>query len=313
MQIVLLDTFRTPKHMAAMIAEVFPQFGEYRSYENTTLENIAERAHMAEVILVNKAELGLEHFKLLPNLKYVIVIATGYENVDVKAAASLNIPISNIPGYSSDIVAQHAVALLLELTNHVGKTSHVVMKEHKWQGVSQNLTQLSGLTLGIVGFGDIAKKVIVIGAALGMNILVHSRKMSYVTDLPVKFVDKDELFQHSDVISLHCPCTDETKYIINHESLTKMKPTAYLINTARGGLVDEVALYNALSKRQIAGAGLDVLEIEPAIPDNPIFELDNCVITPHNAWLSDKSSQRWINIIQDNMIAYTEGKPINLI
>jgi len=299
--------------MIAMIAERFSQFGEYRSYETSTSDNIVERAYQAEVILVNKVELGADQFKLLPNLKYVIVIATGYDSIDVKAAASLNIPVSNIPGYSSEIVAQHTIALLLELTNHVGKTSSLVMKEHKWQGVGRKLTQLSGLTFGVVGFGDIAKKVIVIGAALGMNVLVYSRKTNYVTDLPVKFVDKDELFRGSDVISLHCPCTDETKYIINHDTLASMRPTAYLINTARGGLINESALYDALSKGQIAGAGLDVLEIEPANPDNPLFELDNCVITPHNAWLSDKSLQRWINIMQDNMIAYTEGRLINLI
>ncbi|MCE3267982.1 MAG: hprA, partial [Burkholderiales bacterium] len=296
-----------------VITERVSQFGEYQSYDSTTLENIVEHAFNAEIILVNKAELRANHFKLLPNLKYVIVIATGYDNIDTKAAASFDIPVSNIPGYCSEIVAQHTIALLLELTNNVGNTSSLVMKELKWYGVARNLTQLSGLTLGVVGFGDIAKRVIAIGIALGMKVLVYSRQTSYVTSLAVKFVKKNELFQQSDVISLHCPCTDETKHIINHATLAIMKPSAYLINTARGGLIDETALYLALFTKQIAGAGLDVLEIEPARTDNPLFSLENCIITPHNAWLSDQSLHNWINIIQDSLIAYAKGKIINLI
>ncbi|HLX53560.1 MAG TPA: NAD(P)-dependent oxidoreductase [Aquella sp.] len=313
MHIVLLDTNKISKHMAEMVEVLFSQYGEYKSYESTTIDNIVEHAYAAEVILVNKAEFGAEHFKLLPNLKYIIVIATGYDNVDIKTAASLNIPVSNIPDYCSEIVAQHAIALLLELTNHVGKVSTLVMREHKWRGVAQTLIELSGLTFGVVGFGSIARRVVKIAMALGMNVLVYSRKTNYITDLPVKFVTKDELFQKSDVISLHCPCVEETKYIINSNTLAIMKPTAYLINASRGGLVDEAALFNALSNRQIAGAGLDVLEIEPAKPENPLFKLDNCIITPHNAWLSDKSLQRWIDIMQDNMVAYMKGQPINLV
>ncbi len=313
MQIVLLDTNKLPKQMETLIAECFSQFGEYKSYESTTLDNIVEHAYNAEVILVNKAQLTIEHFKLLPNLKYVMVIATGYDCVDVAATKSLNIPISNIPDYSSEIVAQHTIALLLELTNQVGKASTLVMKEHKWKAGWQSLTELSGLTLGVVGFGSIARRVIKVAQALGMNILVYSRKTNYVTDLDVKFVTKDELFKQSDVITLHCPCTEETKYIINSDTLSQMKPTAYLINTARGGLVNEDALYKALSEGKITGAGLDVLEIEPAKPDNKLFELDNCIITPHNAWYSKKSLKRWINIMQDNMLAYLSGEPINLI
>jgi glycerate dehydrogenase len=313
MQIVLLDTNKLSKHMVAMLAEYFSQFGEYKSYESTTLDDIADHAYHADVILVNKAELTANHLKLLQNLKYIIVVATGYDCVDVKAAHNLNITVSNIPDYSSEIVAQHTIALLLELTNHIGKSSTLVMKEHEWKKGWQSLVELSGLTLGVIGFGSIARKVIKVAIAFGMNIVVYSRKTTYVTDLGVKFVDKDELFRESDVITLHCPCKEETKYIINSDTLSQMKPTAYLINTARGGLVNESALYDALSNKRIAAAGLDVLEIEPARPDNPLFELDNCIITPHNAWFSEKSVERWMRVIQDNMMAHTDGKPINLI
>ncbi|MCC2625371.1 MAG: hprA [Burkholderiales bacterium] len=313
MQIVLLDTNKLSKKMVTMLADYFAQFGEYKSYESTILENIVEHAYHADVILVNKAELTADHFNLLPNLKYVIVVATGYDCIDVKALHNLSIPVSNIPDYSSEIVSQHTIALLLELTNHVGRSSTLVMRERKWKDGWHSLTELSGLTLGVVGFGNIAKKVIKVALALDMNVLVYSRKTSYTTALQVNFVAKDELFKRSDVITLHCPCTEETKYIINGDTLSQMKPTAYLINTARGGLVNEALLYEALSNKQIAGAGLDVLEIEPATPQNRLFGLDNCIITPHNAWFSEKSLKRWINVIQDNMIAYTEGKPINLI
>lgn len=313
MQIILLDTNKISKQMAEIIRARFAKFGEYKSYENTTLDNIVEHAHFAEVILVNKAILTIEHFKLLPNLKYVIVIATGYDSIDIKAAVSLNIPVSNIPDYSSEIVGQHTIALLLELTNQVGKISSRVMKEHKWNSAGKTLIELSGLTIGIIGFGNIAKIVIKIAIALGMNVLVYSKKDSYETDLKVKFVSRDDLFKQSDVISLHCPCTTDTKYIVNHHTLAFMKPTAYLINTSRGGLVNEAALCQALSNKQIAGAGLDVLEVEPVNPENPLLKLDNCIITPHNAWLSKKALKRWIDIMEENMAAYIKGNLKNLI
>src|SRR5579863_10036147 len=207
MHIVLLDTHILPKKLTAMVATLSAQFGEYRSYESTTLDDIVEHAYQAEVILVSNAELGIDHFKLLPNLKYIIVLATGYDCVDIKAAASLNIPVSNIPGYCSEIVAQHSIALLLELTNSVGQMKAWVKKEGKWLGFKQNPVELSSLTFGVVGFGNIAKKAIATAVTLGMNILVYSKKTSYETDLPVKFVSKEELFCQSDVISLHCPCT----------------------------------------------------------------------------------------------------------
>jgi glycerate dehydrogenase len=167
--------------------------------------------------------------------------------------------------------------------------------------------------MGIVGFGNIAKKVIVIAIALGMKVLVYSKKSNYITDLPVKFVDKNELFKSSDVISLHCPCVDTTKYIINKDSLAIMKDTVYLINTSRGGLIDEDALFEALVNKQIAGAGLDVLELEPPSINNKLFKLDNCIITPHCAWLSNNSLHNWLEIIYNNMRAYVQGNPINLI
>jgi glycerate dehydrogenase len=313
MRIVLLDTNKLPKNMAAMIAEKFSMFGEYKSYESTTINNIVDHAYDAEVILTNKTELTEAHFKLLPNLKYIIVIATGYDCIDVKALAKLKIPISNIPGYCSEIVAQHTIALLLELTNRVGESSNLVKHEHKWLGLKRHNVELSGLTIGIVGFGDIARRVITVAMALGMNVLVHSRKSNYMTDLQIEFVSREELFRNSDVITLHCPCTEDTKYIINQDSLARMKSSAYLINTSRGGLVNESALAAALTNGQIAGAALDVLELEPPNAMNPLFNLKNCIITPHSAWLSDNALQNWIDIMVDNMVAYKQSKLINLI
>lgn len=313
MQIVLLDTNKLPKKMAKMIADKFSKYGEYTSYESTTLDNIVKHAYTAEVILTNKSELTAAHFKLLPNLKYVIVVATGYDCVDTVAAAKLNIPISNIPAYCSEIVSQHTIALLLELTNRVGESSYLVKQERKWLGLKRHNVELAGLTIGVVGFGDIAHRVIMVALAFGMHVLVHSRKLSYITDLPVKFVSKEELFRRSDVITLHCPCTEETRYIINSDSLGMMKPTAILINTSRGQLINEADLFSALSNRQIRGAALDVLETEPPQTDNPLFGLDNCVITPHSAWLSDNALKNWLEIMHDNFLAYQEGKLINLV
>lgn len=312
-KIVLLDTNKLPKNMAAVIEDRFSKLGEYRSYASTNIDNIVEHAYDAEVILCNKSELDARHFKLLPNLKYVIVIATGYDCIDIQAAADFNIPISNVPGYCSEIVAQHTIALLLELTNRIGESSHLVKHEHRWLGLKRHNLELSGLTMGVVGFGDIAHRVIVIAIALGMKVLVYSRKSAYLTDLPVKFVNKNELFGQSDVITLHCPCNNETRYIINKDTLSMMKSSACLINTARGGLINETALIHALSNRQIAGAALDVLEVEPPHVDNKLLKLDNCIITPHSAWLSDNALRHWIDIIENNMLAYNQGKLINLV
>ena len=313
LKMVWLDTAKTPKKLVAQLENCLRKFGKLSSYPNTNSHEVAERALDAEVLLVNKVLINAEHLQQLPKLKYIIVIATGYDNVDVNGANKLGILVSNIPDYSTLTVAQHTIALLLELTNQVGTVSQNLKTSHKWLGGSHNILELSGLTLGVIGFGQIARSVAKIAVALGMKVIVASGKISYVTDLPVNFVSHDTLYKTSDVISLHCPLNSHTRQLINTDTLQLMKPSALLINTARGGLVNEVDLYIALLNKTIQGAALDVLAIEPPEPNNPLFNLDNCIITPHNAWLSDASLSRWINLIIDSMSGYLNGNLINLI
>ena len=313
LKMVLLDTEKLPYPQSVELQESLKHLGELSSYVTTTPDELVSRCQDAQVILVNKNLIQREHFKALPNLRYVIVIATGYNNVDVIAAQEFGINVSNLPTYSAPIVAQHTLALLLELTNQVGKVSHMVQYEGKWGGTKHKHLELAGLTIGIVGFGNIAKRVINLALALNMNVVVHRRRENTATDLPLNFVSKEELLCKSDVITLHCPLTAETQEFINAESLSQMKPGCLLINTARGGLVNEADLYAALLNKQIKGAALDVLNQEPPAPDNPLLQLDNCIITPHNAWVSPATLQRW----KDDTLAcvnnYLAGRFINLV
>jgi glycerate dehydrogenase len=286
---------------------------DFKSHSTTSLENIKERCYNSEVILVNKDILTADHFKLLPNLKYVIVVATGYDNVDVIAAKQYGIKVSNIPDYGTQIVAQHAVALLLEVTNQVGYVSRQLQQSGNWYGIKQKHLELSGLTLGVIGFGRIAKVFIKIALALGMKVNVSSRQTNYETNLDVKFVDKETLFKTSDIISLHCQLNTDTMEIINKKSLSLMKKTSILINVSRGGLINESDLYESLLQKRIMGAALDVLTIEPATLDNPLLKLDNCIITPHNAWVSEGSLQRWLNAIIRYIKNFEKHEFINLI
>lgn len=312
--IVLLDTQKLSREFNQQLANSIKGAGwEMISYKTTPLENIQERCNGCEIILVNKDVLKEEQFKLLPDLKYVVVVATGYDNVDVIAAKRYGIAVSNIPDYSTETVAQHTIALLLELTNRVGNVSYMVQKQGKWYGIGHTHLELCGLTLGVFGFGKIAQNVIKIAAALGMKIMVASRQQSYTTDLPVTFVDKETLFKNSDVITLHCPLTDATKHLINKDTLALMKPSSLLINASRGGLVNEADLYSALSNKQIQGAALDVLLQEPTAADNPLLTLDNCIITPHNAWSSKASLSRWLHNIIACISSFQKGEFINLV
>ncbi|HMT02364.1 MAG TPA: NAD(P)-dependent oxidoreductase [Burkholderiales bacterium] len=313
--IVLLDSQKlSSEFKEALEDHLKNQNWDFISYPTTTtLETIEKRCANCEVILVNKDILKEDHFKLLPKLKYILVIATGYDNVDVLAAKKYGIKVSNIPDYSTLIVAQHTIALLLELTNHVGNSNYLVKKENKWYGIGDKHLELTGLTLGIFGFGRIAQQVIKIAIALGMNIIVSSRKNDYTTNLPIKFVDKKTIFKESDIISLHCPLNNETKYLVNKDTLALMKTNVFLINTARGSLINETDLYNALVNKQIKGAALDVLIQEPADPLNPLLKIDNCIITPHKAWISENSLQRWLNEIGECIKHFFNNRFINLV
>lgn len=283
--------------------------GECTIYDRTVTSEIVERSKNAAVIITNKVPLSKDTLSQLPLLKYIGVTATGYNIVDIAAAQSQNIVVTNVPAYSTNSVAQLVFALLLELTHHTGHHSSAV-HNGRW---STNpdfsfwdfpLTELAGKTFGIVGYGNIGKAVAKIAAAFEMNVLVNSRSAG--TDL-------ESLLRRSDVISLHCALTKETDKLINAQRLALMKPTAYLINTGRGGLVDESALADALNTDRIAGAGLDVLSTEPPPPDNPLMTAKNCIITPHIAWASGAARKRLMDVVVNNVRSFIAGKPENVV
>lgn len=291
--------------------------GNVTFYDRTSPEQIIDRAKDAEIVLVNKVKLNETHFKALPDLKYVGVTATGFDIIDIAAANQYNITVTNVKGYSSDSVAQHTFALLLELVSKVGMHNESV-QQGEWQSCpdfcywKSPLTELSGKTMGLIGLGGIGEKVAAIALAFGMKVLVHRRNTEPV-GIDIEYTDLDTLFRKSDVVSLHCPLTEHTRGIINHDNLTKMKPTSYLINTARGGLVNEQDLAEALKSNIIAGAGLDVLSTEPPVNGNPLINVARCVISPHQAWASTEARQRLLAWTVDNIIAFKDGNPVNVV
>jgi glycerate dehydrogenase len=271
----------------------------------------------AEVLISNKVLLTREHIAALPKLRYIGVTATGYNNVDVAAARERGILVTNVPAYSTKSVAQHVFALLLEFTHHTGSHSEGV-RAGRWAGAQDwsyqehPLLELDGLTLGIVGYGRIGAAVGAIGAAMGMRILATPPR---TRPLPagVDAATVDELFERSDVISLHCALTPETRGLVNEPRLNRMKSTAFLINTARGPLIDETALARALNSGRIAGAGLDVLSTEPPSADNPLLTARNCIITPHLAWATRAARTRLMAVTVENVRAFLNGTPQNVV
>ncbi len=277
---------------------------EFTVYERTPAELVAERMADCEILMTSKCRITRELMESCPKLKYIGVTATGYDNIDVAAAADLGIAVTNIPAYSTEAVAQHAIALLLELTNMTGMHSESVRKGDWFTSPDfcywkKPLYLLWGKSIGIIGYGSIGKRVAEIARALGMTVNIYSRDR--------------EAAVTSDVVSLHCPLTEENRKMINREFIESMKPGAFLINTARGGLVDEEALAEALRSGKLAGAGVDVLSAEPAKADNPLIGLDNCVVTPHIAWTPGDTRQKIIDILEANVLAWQEGKLLNRV
>lgn len=297
--------------------------GECTIYDRTPEQEIVERAIHAEIILTNKVPLTKEILKQLPNLKYIGVLATGYNIVNVTAAKEKNIIVTNIPAYSTPSVAQFVFALVLELTHHIGDHAHAV-KNGRWNTNPDfsfwnfPLAELKGKTFGIIGFGNIGKAVAKIATAFEMNVFVSTRSRQLPDNVAgsksdIEFTDLDTLFTFSDIISLHAALTDETRHLVNAERLAFMKPSAYLINTARGDLIDEKALANALNNGQLAGAGLDVLSQEPPTEGNPLITAKNCIITPHIAWATLASRQRLMELAVHNVRSFIEGYPVNVV
>jgi glycerate dehydrogenase len=292
--------------------------GECQFYDRTPPELVIERCQHADIVITNKTLLMREQILGLPRLQYIGVTATGYNNVDIATAHEKNIIVTNVPNYGTASVAQHTFALLLEATNHVGLYQQPI-HANDWV-TSKNfcfwlkpMIELDQLTFGIIGFGAIGQQVANIARSFGMNVLINTRSVKHNADSGFKFVDKNTLFKNSDVISLNCPLTVDTHKLINTDTLNLMKPNAILINTSRGALIDESALALALQKNKILAAVLDVLEQEPPCADNPLLTLENCIITPHNAWASYAARQRLLNIAIENLNAHLCGKPQNMV
>ncbi|NCX99227.1 MAG: D-2-hydroxyacid dehydrogenase [Planctomycetia bacterium] len=317
MRIVILDAFTTnPGDLDwAPVAAL----GDLTVHDRTPDEEIVARAAGAEAVLTNKTPLTAATVAALPALKYVGVLATGVNVVDLAAAAAAGVTVTNVPGYSTPGVAQAVFALLLELTNQTGDLS-ASARTGRWQACDDfcywdgELVELEGLTLGIVGYGAIGRRVAGIARALGMRVVAVSRSRSAGTrDEGVEFLSLDDVFRTADVVSLHCPLTPETRQFVNAARLATMKPSAYLLNTARGGLVDEQALADALVAGRITGAGLDVLTQEPPRAGSPLLAAPNCVITPHVAWATRKARVRLIAAAAANLTAFLEGRPRNVV
>ncbi|RIV27662.1 D-2-hydroxyacid dehydrogenase [Fibrisoma montanum] len=292
--------------------------GDVVFYNHTPADKLAERINEADAILVNKTRLDRSLLQQLPRLKYIGVTATGYDIIDVAAAREQGIVVTNVKGYSTDSVAQQTFALLLELTNHAGLHNESVhagewVKSPDFCYWRTPLVELSGKTLGLVGYGDIGRKVAEIGRAFGMNVLVNRRHPTQASADGVRFVDIETVFSESDVVSLHCPATPETIGLVNYHLMAKMKPTAYLINTSRGSLFNEPEVADALNQGLIAGAGIDVLSVEPPKADNPLLTAKNCLITPHVSWATFEARQRLLARVVQNLQAFLDGSPINVV
>lgn len=293
--------------------------GECSIFDRTPAELVVERAKDAAIILTSKVKLTSGVLEQLPKLRYISLLATGYNNVDVAAAARRGIPVANIPAYSTESVAQTVFALLLELTTQVGLHDTAVKKgewisspDHSfWKG---SLVELDGLTMGIVGYGTIGRAVGRIAHAFGMKVVANTPRIpADPGPVPVRFLPLDELFSSADVVSLNCPQTPDNGGFVNRALLSRMKPGAFLINAARGGLVNETDLADALNRGIIAGAGLDVVAVEPMLADNPLRMARNCIITPHIAWASLAARKRLMQILAGNIASFLAGNPVNVV
>ncbi len=314
-QIVILDGYAL--NPGDLNWQRLQDLGDCTIYERTPPDDVAARIESADIVLTNKGLVTRETIASSPKLRYVGVMATGYNVVDVEAAAETEIVVTNVPTYGTTSVAQMVFAHLLNLTQRVGDHSAAV-HQGKWAASADwcywdsPLVELAGLTMGIVGFGRIGQAVAKLAHAFEMNVLTMTEPVVPVPDY-VRLVDLDTLFTESDVVTLHCPLTPATDGLVNRERLGKMKRTAYLINTGRGPLVDEEALAWALREERIVAAGLDVLCQEPPPENHPLTQLKNCFVTPHIAWATASSRKRLLDTVTDNVAAFLAGQPTNQV
>jgi glycerate dehydrogenase len=316
-KIVVLDAYTI--NPGDLDWEPLRALGECIFYDRSSQEEIPDRIRDADVVLTNKAKLDQSAIMSATRLRYIGVMATGYNIIDLEAANARGIVVTNVPSYSTASTAQGTIALLLELTNHVGQHDKSVhrgqwSKSPDFSYWERPLLELDGLILGVIGWGQIGKAVAKTASALGMSILATSRSQrTQPSDPAARFVQIADLLAQSDVVTLHCPLTEDTQGLINARTLATMKKSALLINTARGGLIVEEELANALDTGVIAGAALDVLSTEPPDAANPLLTVRNCIITPHNHWATSSSRKRLIEQLAANMRAYLSNHPVNIV
>lgn len=292
------------------------KLGNVTLYDRSGENQIVERSKEADAVLVNKVVLSEKTLSQLPNVKYIGVMATGYNNIDIAATRKFGITVTNVKAYSSASVAQHTFALLLSLVNRIETHSQSVFKgdwvnSPDFSYTKTPLTELAGKTMGLIGFGDIGSQVAQIALAFGMKVIAYRKHPDAVNG--VEMTTLENVFKNSDVLSLHCPLTDETKEMVNARRLATMKRNAVILNPGRGPLIQEADLADALRNGIIAGAGLDVLSTEPPKPDNPLLSAPNCVITPHVAWATFEARKRLLQIAADNLESFMHGNQKNVV
>lgn len=317
MKIVVLDSYAL--NPGDLSWDWLKNLGECEIYDRTPEDKTVERAENADIILTNKTPLNRETLLKLKKVKFIALLSTGYNVVDIACAREMGVPVSNIPSYSTDAVAQLTFSLILEITNAAGLHSKSV-RDGEWSKSPDfcywktPLTELSGKTLGIVGFGKIGQAVADIAEAFKMNVIAvsgHETDQSHRKSF--RWVTMDGLTRASDIISFHCPLTEKTAGLVNEEFISKCKDGAIIINTSRGPVISDKALADALNSGKLRGAGLDVLTKEPPEADNPLFTAKNCFITPHIAWAGFETRERLMNILEENVKAYLNGAPQNVV
>lgn len=314
MKIVMLDAYTT--NPGDLSWDEFKALGDLTIYDRTPSDKIIERAEEADILITNKTPVTKEIIDCLPKLKFIALMSTGYNIVDYVYLKEKGIPVSNIPSYSTDAVAQLVMSFILELAMNVGLHSESV-KNGEWADCADfcywkaPLAELTGKTLGIFGLGKIGKAVAERAKAFGMNVVAYTPRIHGDEPDFIKLVSLDEMLNLSDIISMHCPLTPETEGVVNRDFISKMKDGAYFINTSRGTVVDEYALADALNSGKLCGAGLDVLSTEPPKKDNPLLSTKNCFITPHIAWATKEARTRLMDIAVNNLKSYQKGDIIN--
>jgi glycerate dehydrogenase len=316
MKIVILDAYTVDQ--GELTWEGLDKLAEVETYERTTPEEVVERCKGAEIVLTNKVVLDASVLNMLPRLQYIGVLATGYNVVDLEVASRQNIVVTNIPAYSTESVAQMVFCHLLNIVSHVDYYA-IENRSGRWTKspdfcyLDHNLFELYGKKMGIIGLGNTGMATARIATSFGLQVLAYTSKEE--KDLPygIKAADLDTIFEQCDIVSLHCPLTNDTHHFVNASRLATMKPSAILINTGRGSLVDDIAVAEALNNDQLAAYGADVLTTEPPAADNPLLAAKNSYLTPHIAWATREARQRLINICTENVRAYIDGEPINQV